>query len=91
MHIIIYACHDLLIHDVSRLLSDSYPEEVKKIVDCLSANLTGVYDAHRVTVVSFYSEVDVATLHKHTCVCYTYLFLLWLLDTLFIYQSTAHH
>ena len=40
-----------------RLLSDSYPDEVKKIVDCLSANLTGVYDAHRITVVSFYSEV----------------------------------
>ena len=41
----------------SRLLSDSYPDEVNKTVDCLSPNLTAVYEAHRITVVSFYSEV----------------------------------
>ena len=41
----------------SRLVSDKYPDEVNKTVDCLSPNLTGVYDAHRITVVSFYSEV----------------------------------
>lgn len=40
-----------------RLLSNSYADEVSKTVDYLSPNLTGVYDAHRITVVSFYSEV----------------------------------
>jgi hypothetical protein len=49
-------CPHAMLH-LARLLSDSYPDEVNKIVDCLSANLTGVYDAHRITVVSFYSEV----------------------------------
>jgi hypothetical protein len=49
-------CPHAMLH-LARLLSDSYPDEVNKIVDCLSANLTGVYDAHRITVVSFYSEL----------------------------------
>ena len=46
-----------------RLLSSSYPDEVSKTVECLSPSLTSVYDAHRITVVSFYSEVGPMCIH----------------------------
>jgi hypothetical protein len=49
-------CPHAMLH-LARLLSNSYPEEVNKTVDCLSPHLTSVYDAHRITVVSFYSEL----------------------------------
>ena len=45
----------------SRAISEDHPEGVQMTVDCLSSNLTSVYDAHRVTVVSFYSEVGGVT------------------------------
>ena len=57
---------------VCRLLSESYPDEVSKTVDCLSANLTSLYDAHRITVVSFYSEVgglQCTCMYTCTCMC----------------------
>ena len=50
----------------SRLLSENHPGEVHKTVDTLSSSLTSVYDAHRITVVSFYSEVHVFRLWHHT-------------------------
>ena len=69
-----------------RLLSDSYPDEVKKTVDCLSANLTGVYDAHRITVVSFYSEVRQTVLWcEEFVLAYTSVFVL--LDECYIYLA----
>lgn len=49
---------ETMLCSTSRAISDDHPEEVQKTVDTLSSNLTSVYDAHRVTVVSFYSEVD---------------------------------
>ena len=77
VHVYMYMNPRLL---CSRLLSDSYPDEVKKTVDCLSGNLTGVYDAHRITVVSFYSEVGLA-----------FLPVLWLPVYVFVvYQSTTN-
>ena len=57
---------------VCRLLSESYPDEVSKTVDCLSASLTSLYDAHRITVVSFYSEVgglQCTCMYTCTCTC----------------------
>ncbi|CAI8027044.1 Maestro heat-like repeat-containing protein family member 1 [Geodia barretti] len=49
-------CPHSMLH-LARLLSSSYPDEVGKTVECLSPSLTSVYDAHRTTVVSFYSEL----------------------------------
>ena len=59
--------HETCFWPTCRLLSSSYPDEVSKTVDCLSPSLTGIYDAHRITVVSFYSEVICCSLGYSTC------------------------
>ena len=43
--------------NLARLLAVEKFEEVSNCVEELSPSLTSIYDAHRVTVVAFYSEV----------------------------------
>ena len=52
----------LLSPSLLRALKEYHPDEVQKVVDNISSSLNSIYDAHRVTVVAFYSEVCV-------CVC----------------------
>ncbi|KAL5467301.1 hypothetical protein EMCRGX_G031509 [Ephydatia muelleri] len=42
---------------VARGLAENYPQEVKPTVDALSNSLMSLYDCHRITVVSLYSEL----------------------------------
>ena len=54
----------LLSRSLLRALKEYHPDEVQKVVDNISSSLNSIYDAHRVTVVAFYSEVCVCV-----CVC----------------------
>ena len=54
----------LLSPSLLRALKEYHPDEVQKVVDNISSSLNSIYDAHRVTVVAFYSEVCVCV-----CVC----------------------
>lgn len=42
---------------LARALAAECPDSVQNCVDDLSSSLTSIYDAHRITVVAFYSEV----------------------------------
>lgn len=46
----------------ARALADENFELVHMVVDTLSSSLNSIYDDHRITVVSFYSEVRYSTL-----------------------------
>lgn len=52
------ACPHGVLH-IARALAAEHFELVKNCVDDLSSSLTSIYDAHRITVVAFYSEVMV--------------------------------
>lgn len=43
---------------IARTLATEHFDLVQNCVDDLSSSLTSVYDAHRITVVAFYSEVS---------------------------------
>lgn len=49
-------CPHGLLH-IARALAAEHFELVQNCVDELSSSLTSIYDSHRITVVSFYSEV----------------------------------
>ena len=43
---------------LARALAEEYWDLVQPTVETLGANLMSVYDSHRITVVAFYSEVQ---------------------------------
>lgn len=49
---------------LARALAAECPDSVQNCVDDLSSSLTSIYDAHRITVVAFYSEL-VCTLREN--------------------------
>lgn len=54
---------------IARTLAAEHFDLVQSCVDDLSSSLTSIYDAHRITVVAFYSEVvNVKRVHFLFCI-----------------------